>query len=121
VTALPGPPDARTTVVLRRAAALLTRRLEEVLAMAEIDASTTVALAQLVTALALANGATDPERRGELLTTEAMAAKLGVTPKSLCRMLAQGRIAPAVRDGRFLRWRGTETPQAAVCRRGGRT
>ena len=49
-----------------------------------------------------------PGRRGELLTTSQMAARLNLSPKSLLRRKARGEIRPAVQRGKLIRWRGDE-------------
>jgi len=49
-----------------------------------------------------------PGRRGELLTTSQMAARLNVSPKTLLRRKARGQIRPAVQHGKLIRWRGDE-------------
>jgi helix-turn-helix protein len=51
-----------------------------------------------------------PDRAGRQLTTGEMAQRLGVRPKSLRRMVAEGRIQPTVKAGRFTRWSGRERP-----------
>jgi hypothetical protein len=104
------PPDARTVLLLRRAVPVLTRHAEAILAQPEPDAQALRDLAALVTAVTLASTAAEPERPAAMLTTSQMATTLGITSKSLRRMLAQGRIAPAVQAGRFTRWRGDERP-----------
>ena len=49
-----------------------------------------------------------PGRRGELLTTSQMAARLNVSPKTLLRRKARGDLRPAVQRGKLIRWRGDE-------------
>jgi hypothetical protein len=49
-----------------------------------------------------------PSRRGELLTTAQMAARLNVSPKTLLRRKARGEIRPALQRGKLIRWRGDE-------------
>lgn len=49
-----------------------------------------------------------PGRRGELLTTAEMAARLNVSPKTLLRRKAKGDVQPMVQRGRFIRWKGDE-------------
>lgn len=45
---------------------------------------------------------------GALLTTAEMAARLGITSKTLLRHKAEGRIRPTVAHGKLLRWSGKE-------------
>jgi hypothetical protein len=65
------------------------------------------ALARLVPLLA-------PGAHGELLTTKAMAERLGISPKTLLKRKASGEIHPAVQIGArgvaAIRWRGDEMP-----------
>jgi len=49
-----------------------------------------------------------PGSRGELLTTRAMAERLGITPKTLLKRKAKGQIRPAMQAGKLIRWRGSE-------------
>src|SRR5687767_13296585 len=49
-----------------------------------------------------------PGAHGEMVTTRAMAERLGIKPKTLLRRKARGQIAPAMQAGRLIRWRGTE-------------
>src|SRR5262249_6144062 len=73
----------------------------------------------LISVLTLIVGAVEPERRGQALTTEEMAARLGITSKSLLRMTGEKRITPNIRAGRFLRWSGLERPVGPSRRRAG--
>ena len=57
--------------------------------------------------------ALDRPERGAMFTTAQMAERLGVTPKSLLRRAARGEIAPALRAGKLIRWRGTEAVAAS--------
>ena len=52
-----------------------------------------------------------PERRGALLTTQEMADRLGVSPKTLLKHKARGAVRPAVQKGKWIRWRGDEVPR----------
>lgn len=56
-----------------------------------------------VLALLLPNLA--PERHGALLTTKEMAERLGVSPKTLLKHKANGRIRPHLQQGKLIRWR----------------
>jgi hypothetical protein len=49
-----------------------------------------------------------PENRGAMLTTQEMAARFGLTPKSLLRRKASGDIQPALQKGKLVRWTGHE-------------
>jgi hypothetical protein len=52
-----------------------------------------------------------PEAGGSLLTTAEMAARLGVTPKTLLRHRGEGKIQSAIKQGKLLRWSGQERLQ----------
>jgi hypothetical protein len=67
------------------------------------------AYAETARTLALLLPTLAPERRGELLTTAEMAARIGITSKTLLRRKARGEIRPAVQAGKLIRWRGSET------------
>jgi hypothetical protein len=56
--------------------------------------------------------ALDRPERGAMLTTSAMAERLGITPKSLLRRAAKGEIQPALKAGKLIRWKGTEAVAA---------
>jgi hypothetical protein len=49
-----------------------------------------------------------PGAHGEMVSTRAMAERLGITPKTLLRHKARGKVTPAMQAGRLIRWRGTE-------------
>lgn len=105
-------PDVRAVSTLRRAVPVLTREADRLLAQPPADAVALSLLASVVTALALASTAAEPERQGAMLTTQQMAQKLGITRKSLHRMMRSHRIEPAVKVGRFARWTGAEAQTA---------
>jgi hypothetical protein len=98
---------------LERAARRLGDRLAELedrLQQGDTDAwtpylDTAQALATVLPAIA-------PGARGELLTTEQMAARLNIAPKTLLRRRARGQVKPALQLGQrgraALRWRGDE-------------
>ncbi len=52
-----------------------------------------------------------PEAGGPMLTTAEMASRLGVKPKTLLKHRAEGKIRPAVAQGKLLRWSGQERLQ----------
>jgi hypothetical protein len=66
----------------------------------------------LATALAAVAAQLAPGARGELLTTEQMAARLGISSKTLLRRRARGQVKAPVQLGQrgraALRWRGDE-------------
>jgi len=95
----------------RRLEPLLVRRLGElVLAVERSEPEAWAPVCETLAAIEALSTLASPERRGAFLTARELARRLGVTPKSLRRMVAEGRLAPAVRAGRFLRFRGDEQP-----------
>jgi hypothetical protein len=46
--------------------------------------------------------------QGEMLTTETMAQRLGLSTKTLLKHKKAGAIRPAVQVGKLIRWRGNE-------------
>jgi hypothetical protein len=93
---------------LHRAALLLRRRLEELeLRVRSGDEEAWVELREVAVALVALEG----ELRGALpasLTTAEMAAKVGVSVRSLLRRKRRGEIKPAFQAGRLIKWRGDE-------------
>ena len=95
--------------VLQRSAGILAARLATLESELEdgnesrwADYIATVhALAAIVPSLA-------PERGGALLTTGEMAARLGISAKTLLRQKSTGGIRPALQRGKLIRWRGDE-------------
>jgi hypothetical protein len=74
------------------------------------DESGWASYCDVVRSLAAALEHTVPGDRGELLTTREMAARVNLAPKTLLRHCAEGRIQPAVKAGKLIRWRGNEVP-----------
>ena len=62
----------------------------------------------MVKALILVVSNLAPERRGAYLTTAEMAQRLNLSPKTLLKHKANGKIRPAVQQGKLIRWKGTE-------------
>jgi hypothetical protein len=97
------------TLRLERSAQLLALRLEHLEARLQDDdtalwaeyRATAAVLAQVFAHVA-------PGRRGELLTTKAMAERLSIAPKTLLAQKARGQIRPALQRGKYIRWRGDE-------------
>jgi len=110
---------AGRTVPLRSMIDTLSRRLEPllrarveslVLAVERRDESAWRLLCESLVALDALARVASPERRGAMLTVAEMSARLGILPKSTRRMIAEGRLRPAVREGRFIRFKGDERP-----------
>jgi hypothetical protein len=91
----------RAAVRLQARVALLEQRLDD-------GADVWAAYADAVEALAVVADRTAPGRRGELLTTAEMAARLGVASKTLLKHKARGQVRPALQAGKLIRWRGDE-------------
>ncbi len=94
--------------VLERAAVRLQARavaLEQ-----RLDAGEAVwgSYGETVRALAAVLPQLDPGSAGELLTTQQMASRLNLSPKTLLRRKARGEVRPALAKGKLLRWRGDE-------------
>ena len=49
-----------------------------------------------------------PGVKGKLLTTKEMAARLGISGKTLLKHKAKGTVRPALQCGKFIRWKGDE-------------
>lgn len=99
---------------LERAGRRLVVRLAELEARLDVGAdeatwrdytSASAALAAVLEQLA-------PERRGRLLTTAELGERLGVSNKTIHRMRRDGRLSPAMQNGKrgpgAFRWRATE-------------
>jgi hypothetical protein len=63
---------------------------------------------EAVKVLLLAVSSLTPERHGAYLTTAQMADRLNLSPKTLLKHKASGRIRPAVQHGKLIRWKGNE-------------
>lgn len=96
---------------LERAAFLLAGRLERIEARLDDDSAAWTEYRDTVRALAAALEHVAPGRRGELLTTEEMAERLGIAPKTLLKHKARGVVRPAMQRGKLIRWRGDEVPR----------
>jgi hypothetical protein len=104
-----GEMGQQEVTALARSARRLTGRLQELEARLEKgDETAWPSYCDTVHALAAVAPTLSPEYRGALLTTAQMAERFGVTPKTLLKHKAAGRIRPAVQSGRMLRWRGDE-------------
>jgi len=103
------PPSFYAQVVLERVGARLLDQLSGLadrVERGEEAAWPDFLRAAEVLALLLPN--LEPERRGRLLTTTEMAARLGIGTKGLLRRKARGEIQPALQRGKFIRWKGDE-------------
>jgi hypothetical protein len=94
---------------LERAAQRLGERLAALEDRLSDDGGLWREYAEVAAALAAVLVGIAPGRRGELLTTQQMAEKLGIAPKTLLRQKAKGLVQPALQLGRrgraALRWR----------------
>src|SRR5436190_20790104 len=63
---------------------------------------------ELAVALATVSAQLRPEAAGRLMTTQEMAGRLSISPKTLLKRKARGEMRPALQVGRLIRWRGNE-------------
>ena len=96
-------------VALQHAERLLVDRAEQIRPRLQAEPGLWAEYCDVVRTLAEIAPATAPGSGGELLTTAELAAKIGVTPKTLLRRKAAGEIMPAVQRGKLLRWRAGQT------------
>ncbi len=97
-------------VALGKVEALLARRLEELHARAQAgEAGAMSELCDVARTLAALQSATAPELTGAMLSTAEMAQRLGISSKTLLRHASEGRVKPALRRGKLVRWSGRET------------
>lgn len=105
-------PTGAPAINPRRLEPLLSRRIAELTVRVEQgDADCWRPLCEAVLAYQALQAIGLPECHGRQLTTAEMAVRLGVKPKSLRRMVAEKRIQPTVKAGRFTRWSGQERPE----------
>jgi hypothetical protein len=100
-----------STTALARAARRLSSRLDELEEKLDFgDEPLWVQYREVAVALATIVAQLRPEATGRLLSTEEMASRLNIAPKTLLRRKARGQIRPALQRGRLIRWRGDERP-----------
>jgi hypothetical protein len=97
---------------LSAALARISRRLEHRLDELErrIDAGDESAWANLLATLEAAARLDErltPGAHGELISTKELAARLGVTPKTVLRRKGKGNLTPAIQHGRLIRWKAS--------------
>ena len=95
-------------VALGRAGPILVKRLGELQARLETGEDLWAEYLGTVQALVALAQALRPENGGAMLTTKELAARLAVSPKTLLRHKADGKIRPAMERGKLLRWSGQE-------------
>jgi hypothetical protein len=97
-------------IAMAKAAPLLVQRLEQLQERLQAgEEALWPAFCDLLRTLAAVGPAVAPGAAGELLTTEQMADRLGIAPKTLLKHKAAGKIRPAVERGKLLRWSGRES------------
>ena len=102
----------KTQLVLRRSEALLVNRLEQLQNRLQAgEDGVWSEVLQVTATLVAVHGALAPEHGGSLLTTGEMAARLGLSTKTLLRHRKNGKIRPSQEQGKLLRWSGTERLQ----------
>jgi hypothetical protein len=96
-----------TVAALDRAQRVLTKRLTNLEDRVQTgDEVAWSAYNEVVRTLALLLSTLTPDRPG--VTTGEMAARIGITPKTLLRRKARGQIRPAMQSGKLIRWKGSE-------------
>jgi excisionase family DNA binding protein len=99
------------TTLAARLEPLLLHRIEKLaLAVEQGDEEAWPQLCASLTALEALGRVGLPERNGQMLTVAQIAERLHVTAKTARKMVSQGRLTPAIRDGRFVRFKGDEKP-----------
>ena len=89
---------------------LLVARLQELTVRVEANNETAwPEFLQIVGILAALGPALASERIGAMLTTEEMAARFGISPKTLLKRKNLGEIEPTLQQGHLIRWSGRET------------
>ncbi|MBI4382370.1 MAG: hypothetical protein HY574_14425 [candidate division NC10 bacterium] len=100
------------TTQLQHAALMLSKRLHQL--EQQIREGSNAAwpeYAQIAQALATIHAKN--EQPAEYLSTRQMAARLGVSPKTLLRRKRRGQLAPAIQVGRLIRWQAGEPLRTA--------
>jgi len=102
-------PLTAAPAILERAARVLLTRVETLISPAETgDPAALADLIALVGPLSTLLPQLEPEARGALLTTQQLAERLGVKPKTVLRRRARGELRPALASGRLIRWRASD-------------
>ncbi len=102
-------------VVLLKAEPLLVARLQQFTVRVEANEENAwPEFLQIVGILAALGPALVPERIGSMLTTEEMAARFGISPKTLLKRKNRGEIEPALQQGNLIRWSGQEILSSGV-------
>ncbi len=98
-----------TLVALQKAEPLLVKRLGQLQERLEAgDEAAWTEFLEVVKVLAALIPNLRPESGGPMLTTKDMAARLGLSTKTLLRHRKKGSIQPAEAKGKLLRWSGQE-------------
>jgi hypothetical protein len=96
-------------VALQKAELLVVKRLTNLQGRLQVgDESAWAEFMDTIQALVALLQSLQPENRGAMLTTQEMAARFGISPKTLLRRKAQGDIQPALQKGKLVRWSGSE-------------
>lgn len=96
-------------VTLLKAEPLLVERVQQLQDRVRArDESAWPEFLQILHLLVDLQSAVAPERVGAMLTTEEMAARFGVSPKTLLKRKNRGEIEPSLQQGHLIRWSGRE-------------
>ncbi len=103
-------------VALLKAEPLLVARLQQLTVRVEANDETVWSeFLHIVGILAALGPTLAPERVGAMLTTEEMAARFGISAKTLLKRKNRGEIEPALQQGHLIRWSGHEAlPSSAT-------
>jgi hypothetical protein len=103
------PDTGAPSAVFARCASRLATRVEALEArLREGDDTAWSEYVEAVKVFMLAVSNLTSERQGAYLTTAQMAARLNLSPKTLLKHKASGKIRPAVQQGKLIRWKGNE-------------
>ena len=98
-----------TLVALQKSEPLLVKRLSQLTERLQAgEEAVWGEFLSVVQALVALSECTAPEKRGSMLTTAEMASRLNMSVKTLLRTKAQGKILPAIANGKQLKWSGQE-------------
>jgi hypothetical protein len=116
------PDTGASTAVFARCAHRLASRVETLEArLRDGDDTAWSEYVEAVKVYMLAVSNLTSERQGAYLTTAQMTARLNLSPKTLRKHKASGKIRPAVQRGKLIRWKGNEELRSELGMNGHRT
>ncbi len=100
----------RSRLALLKAEPLLLERVQQLQDRVHArDESAWPEYVQILHLLVDLQSAVAPERVGAMLTTEEMAARFGISAKTLLKRKSRGELEPTLQQGHLIRWSGRET------------